>query len=246
MPNVFISYTCENIKEVTRLSDDLKAYNINVWLDREQLIPGCRWKDAIRKAISKGDFFIACFSAEYKIRPRTYMNEELTLAIEELRLRPTDRTWFIPVLLSECDIPDRNIGGGETLCSIQWVELYKNWYDGIRRILLVIQPDYEKIDISGLWKSNFGSIRLIQQGDKVTGEYSFDNRDYHSGFLFDGKLSGKILNQKVIFHWKERSGLSGVGYWNINKNGLKGAWWSKAPTYDELIKKILIKYQNYK
>ncbi len=51
------------------------------------------------------------------------MNEELTVAIEELRLRPTDRAWFIPVLLDDCEVPDRSIGAGETLRTLQWIKL---------------------------------------------------------------------------------------------------------------------------
>jgi HEAT repeat protein len=73
------------------------------------------------------------------------MNEELTLAIEELRQRPTNISWFIPVLINNCDVPDRNIGAGETLRSLQWVKLYDNWNEGIRHILSVIQPNSAKV-----------------------------------------------------------------------------------------------------
>jgi HEAT repeat protein len=130
----------ENSKLVDRLADTLRAFDIEVWLDRERLRPGSRWKDAIRDAINSGAFFIACFSVEYYQRMKTFMNEELTLAIEELRLRPTDQSWFIPVLLNDCRLPERNIGAGETLGSIQHVALYADWTDGVQRILSVIQP----------------------------------------------------------------------------------------------------------
>ena len=68
------------------------------------------------------------------------MNEELTLAIERLRKIHHDREWFIPVLLSECDVPARSIGAGETLLDINWVALYKDWDTGIQGILSVIKP----------------------------------------------------------------------------------------------------------
>jgi HEAT repeat protein len=68
------------------------------------------------------------------------MNEELTLAIEELRQRPTDQSWFIPVLLNECDVPDRNIGAGETLMAIQSVRIYEDWDKGVSQILSIVQP----------------------------------------------------------------------------------------------------------
>ena len=69
------------------------------------------------------------------------MNEELLLAVEELRLRSADRTWFIPARLNECLIPDLEIGPGQTLRDIQWVDLFPNQEDGIERIYESINPD---------------------------------------------------------------------------------------------------------
>jgi TIR domain len=110
MPRIFVSYVRENAPEVQRLARDLRSYGIDVWIDKEQIPVGTRWADEIRKGISKGDFFMACFSQEYAAKNVSYMNEELIQAIEQLRRRPTDRTWFIPVLFSPCEIPDRSIG----------------------------------------------------------------------------------------------------------------------------------------
>lgn len=138
--HVFISYVRENQDQADRLCQELEHHGVKVWLDRKSIKPGARWKDAIRGAIRHGDFFIACFSKEYASRQKNFMNEELTLAIEELRKYATDREWFIPVLLSECDVPDRSIGAGETLRDINWVPLYENWDAGIHRILSVIKP----------------------------------------------------------------------------------------------------------
>jgi hypothetical protein len=72
------------------------------------------------------------------------MNEEITQAIEQLRQRPSDQPWFIPALLSDCEIPDISIGAGETLRSFHWVTLYDNWDDGVQRILNVVQPEREE------------------------------------------------------------------------------------------------------
>jgi len=138
--HVFISYVRENSKEVDNLCDELSKHGVHVWLDRNKIQPGVKWKDAVRNAIRRGNFFIACFSKEYTSRDKTFMNEELTLAIDELRKYSTDRAWFIPVLLSKCDVPARNIGGGETLRDISWVALYENRDIGIQRILEVIRP----------------------------------------------------------------------------------------------------------
>jgi hypothetical protein len=119
MSHVFISYVRDNSEAIQKLSNSLEDHGVRVWLDRDKIRPGYRWKAAIRDAIREGAFFIACFSGEYHQRLRTYMNAELTFAIDELSERPTDRAWFIPVLLPGGVVPDRDIGGGETLRSLQ-------------------------------------------------------------------------------------------------------------------------------
>lgn len=138
VPHVFISYIRENKKEIFKLRHDLEKYGVNVWLDRDKLEPGVLWKPAIRKAIKSGHYFLAVFSKEYSERHQTYMNEELILAVHELRKRPRDRAWFIPVLLSDCQLPDLEIGPGETLEDIQYVDLSSNRATGLRRLVAVL------------------------------------------------------------------------------------------------------------
>jgi HEAT repeat protein len=139
--HAFISYVRENSVVVDRLAAALRELGIDIWLDREQIAAGSRWRHAIRNAIREGTCFVACFSAEAQARNRTYyMNEELVEAIEELRLRPANRNWFIPVLLSPCEVPEMSIGAGDTLHSIQSVALYESWDAGVLRIAEAIEP----------------------------------------------------------------------------------------------------------
>lgn len=138
--HVFISYIREDAEAVERLTDSLRAANVDVWLDKDRILPGMRWEDAIRQAINQGAVFIACFSPRYWAKQSTVMNSELNLAIEELRKRHRGQTWFIPVILESCDVPDWPIGPGETLRSIQHVDLSRDWADGMRRLFLVLQP----------------------------------------------------------------------------------------------------------
>jgi hypothetical protein len=140
MSHVFISYVREDSAVVDRLASELRSSGIKVWLDRERIRPGERWKQALRRAIREGGFFLACFSNRYASRSRSYMNEELVLAIEELRTRPTERVWFIPVLLSDCDPPYRDIGAGETLQDLHWLDLSKNWKAAVDSLIATVRP----------------------------------------------------------------------------------------------------------
>ena len=51
------------------------------------------------------------------------------LAVEELRLRPVDRPWLIPVRFDDCQIPDREIGGGRVLADLQRADLFGDDYE---------------------------------------------------------------------------------------------------------------------
>jgi hypothetical protein len=62
-------------------------------------------------------------------RSRTFQNEELVLAIDQLRLRRPEESWLIPVRFDECEIPDRDLGGGRTLASIQQADLFGDKYE---------------------------------------------------------------------------------------------------------------------
>lgn len=138
-PNhVFISYVREDVEKIDEMAATFKNHGVEVWLDREKILPGARWQAAIRRAIHSGAFFIACFSENYVARDITYMNEELTIAIERLRQTSRKRNWFIPVLLTDCEPPDLSIGGGETVRDLQWVDLQRNWDSGIKDILKVL------------------------------------------------------------------------------------------------------------
>jgi hypothetical protein len=140
-PHVFISYVRENRDAVDRLAEELRNSGVTVWLDRDDIEGGARWKEAIKSAIRSGKFFIACFSKESNKRDISYMREEITIAIDELRLRPSDKNWFIPVLLNECNIPSRRISAVEDLSDLQVIKIYDDWDDGKKKILRAMKLD---------------------------------------------------------------------------------------------------------
>lgn len=139
--HAFISYVREDVGHVDALQRTLEAAGITVWRDTVNLRPGEDWRSVIRHAISEDALvFIACFSQSSIARRRSYQNDELVLAIEELRLRQPDEPWLIPVRFDECDIPDRDIGGGRTLNSIQRADVFGvGASDGAARLVTEVQ-----------------------------------------------------------------------------------------------------------
>lgn len=123
--HAFISYVREDKDEVDRLCRHLENAGIPYWRDRKDLAPGDKWKAKIRDAIASGSIaFLACFSERSREKDKSYMNEELHLAVEQYRLRPPDRTWLIPVRFDSGDIPVWPLSATETLGDLDYADLF--------------------------------------------------------------------------------------------------------------------------
>ena len=138
---VFISYVEENLEEVKKICVAFKKNNIDYWLDKNDIDPGKFWKEAIKDAIKKGAYFLACFSKEYNNREETYMNEELLEAVKILRLKHYNSGWFIPIKLSECEIPPLDLGANRTLQDINYLKFYEEWDLNLNRLIDVIKHE---------------------------------------------------------------------------------------------------------
>ncbi len=138
--HAFISYVHEDSSQVNWLEGKLKAAGIPVWRDKTALWPGEDWKAKIRLAITQDALaFIACFSEHSVARARSFQNEELVLAIEELRRRRPGDSWLIPVRLGDVDIPDIDIGAGRTLGSFHRADLFgKQADEGADRLIAAV------------------------------------------------------------------------------------------------------------
>lgn len=123
--HVFVSYVREDAGAVDGLCEVLDAAQIPFWRDRSALGPGDAWKAKIRQAIQEGSLvFLACFSERSRAREKSYMNEELTLAIDEFRKLPPGRTWLIPVRFDDGEVPDWDRGAGRVLRDINYLDLF--------------------------------------------------------------------------------------------------------------------------
>ncbi len=136
-PHAFLSYVREDAKTVDRIQIMLEAAGVRVWRDTEDLWPGEDWRLRIREAIQRDALvFIAFFSDNSARRTMTYQNEELNLAVEQLRLRRPDQPWLIPVRLSDRPLPSFEIAPGRGLDSLQCVDLFHDrWETGTARLL---------------------------------------------------------------------------------------------------------------
>jgi len=133
MTQVFISYAHEDVNVATKLYDELKSIpGIEPWLDKKSLLPGMRWKPAIRKAIRESRFFIALLS-NHSVAKKGYFQKELNDALDILTEFPEDKIFLIPVRLEPCEPPS------EKLRDIQFVDFFPDWNEGLERVLKTIR-----------------------------------------------------------------------------------------------------------
>jgi len=131
--HAFISYVREDRERVDRLQATLERAGIRVWRDTADIRPGRDWGIEIRRAIMTGSFaFLACFSENTERRVTSYQNEELILAVEQMRLRVPGQVWLFPVRFAECTLPPFDLGAGRRLDSLQCIDLFDDsWEPGI-------------------------------------------------------------------------------------------------------------------
>jgi len=138
MIRTFISYSHKNIEEARKLYENLnEVEEIEPWFDKESLLPGMRWKPAIRKAIRESEYFLALISHE-SMSASGYINKEINVAIEILQEFPEDQIFFIPIRLNDCKMPF------EELSELQWVDLFPDWDEGFSKIVKVLTTSREK------------------------------------------------------------------------------------------------------
>ena len=137
---VFISYAHEDIEVAQRLYKSLRDAGLEPWLDRESLLPGQKWKPAIKNAIEISRYFIPLFSSN-SVEGRGYVQRELRVALEILDEFPSKDIFVIPVRLDNCMVSEDKVK------ELHMVDLFpdSNWEYSIEKILKAMNIDSRSI-----------------------------------------------------------------------------------------------------
>jgi len=129
---VFLSYAREDFETAKRLCNDLRQVGIDVWFDKDSLLPGQNWKTAIRQAIKGSRFFIALLSNS-SVNKRGFVQKELKHAFEIFDEFPESSVFVIPIRLDNCTPTSEN------LQKLHWIDIFDNWEEGVEQILKTIR-----------------------------------------------------------------------------------------------------------
>ena len=131
-PKVFLAYAAEDVATVERLFQALESEGFAPWMDRKKLLPGQRWRRALRQAVAHSDYFIACFS-RHSVRKRGGFQVELREALDCALAMPLEDIYLIPARLDACEVPEEVRG------EVQYVDLFPSFEDGLARIVATIR-----------------------------------------------------------------------------------------------------------
>ena len=133
MPNnirplkVFLCHAHSDKADVKALYERLIKDGVDVWLDKEKLLPGQDWELEIRKAVRESDVIVICLSNEFN--SAGFRQKEVRLALDTAMEKPEGEIFIIPARLEACETL-------ESLRTWHWVDLFDdNGYDKLLRAL---------------------------------------------------------------------------------------------------------------
>ena len=121
----FLSYARKDEEFVLKLANELRAVDVNLWLDKLDILGGQHWDRAVEKALKICQGMIVVLSPE-SVASDNVMDEVLEARKKEKSV--------VPILLRSCDIP---------LClrRIQYVDFTADYAAGFSQLLRALHID---------------------------------------------------------------------------------------------------------
>ncbi|MBI5296208.1 MAG: SUMF1/EgtB/PvdO family nonheme iron enzyme [Chloroflexi bacterium] len=133
---VFLCHAHANREPVRALYARLKREGVDVWLDKEKLLPGADWEYEIRKAVRESDVVVVCLSKQFN--QAGFRQKEVHLALDTAMEKPEGEIFIIPARLEECE----NL---ESLRKWHWVELFED--DGYEMLMRALRARADRIGV---------------------------------------------------------------------------------------------------
>jgi len=153
--NVFISHSHKDKETVRMIAADLRAQDIQVWIDDDMIAPGEVWADKLSKAIDESDAVIIILSRSTALSK--WQTSEIAFAVSAQRRDVTKRV--IPVLIDhDAEIPfflrDR------VYCDLSTDE---NYAGNFIQLLEALRRPIERVDIKRIEASKIEAIQTQRE-----------------------------------------------------------------------------------
>jgi len=123
---VFISYARADSDFVLKLAKDLRAANVNFWLDQLDIAAGERWDQSIQEALEKSETLLLVLTPQ-SVASQNVM-DEVAYALHTKKL-------VVPLLHKSCDVPFR-------VQRLQHIDFIDDYDAGVCRLLSALHSGH--------------------------------------------------------------------------------------------------------
>ncbi|MEO0883778.1 MAG: toll/interleukin-1 receptor domain-containing protein [Pseudomonadota bacterium] len=212
---VIISYMSENYAAVRKLYDNLVGNGLDVFMDKPSLEPGEAWSGKFERVAQKSGSILIVFSDAYDPTAKRTFNREVEF-LSDLKKKHASKT-LIPIRLSECQIPDTEIGGGQALSDLHYMDLFGlPAQDNLLKILSTLGVKNPSVTVAP--KSTVRVVRRDEDGipiqfrvnDEKIKEtkkqsFSFDVEPGEHSFVCSLYKTTRVLSGRGFYAWLARA-----------------------------------------
>lgn len=118
---VFLSYASEDVEAARRICATLRAADVEVWFDQNELVGGDAWDAKIRGQIKACALFVPIISANTQARREGYFRIEWKLAAQRTHAMAEGTPFLLPVVIDDTPEVDALVPG--EFREVQWTRL---------------------------------------------------------------------------------------------------------------------------
>jgi DNA-binding NarL/FixJ family response regulator len=124
---IFLCYSRDDKEKVCEVYDSLNDKGYKPWMDIKNMLPGEKWKYAIREAISDSHFFLVFLSSN-SYDKRGFFRKEISMALDIAEEKLDSDIYIIPVRIEDCEVKE-----ADALKEYNWLNLYED--GGINKLI---------------------------------------------------------------------------------------------------------------
>jgi hypothetical protein len=133
-PKVFLCHAKEDVAVAERLYEAMLAAGLDAWMDDRNLLAGDKWNRMIEDRVNDSDYFVAVHSHSLASKHFSYVNKEISLALERQRFARTGFRFIIPMLIDDAPL----------IADLKDVQAVATGADDFAALISVIKRDYQR------------------------------------------------------------------------------------------------------
>ncbi len=200
---VFLCHSSKNKPAVRELYNRLSADGIEAWLDEKNILPGQNWELEIKKAVRNSDAIIVCLSKD-AMNNRGYVHKEIKLVLDEADRQPEGHIFIIPILLEECEIPER-------LSHLHYLRYYDN-PDAYGMLLRSLKARAEQVERPGTLVCSTQIVVESAQQNELSQEQAVE-----AGTKISEWLKAREIWKNEWIDFKDIAEATGIETWVVKE-----------------------------